>query len=790
MKRGVKITLGVVAAAVVVVLLYVFVFSPRTITVDIVFPSVAEDNPTLKVVSSVDEKNISKNSPTVDLKVKRSGDEVELKTLDDNTFDSKEVARGDDKLTIEIPTPEITAFEYEIKENGRLVEFNWDVDYPPYNIAEVKLQRNGVVIYKDGQKYTDELEQFQNETLSYQLFVEYSYGPIVIQRESNVKNIKVGTLPVNVQINVDLGKGLSTENVIVAIDEATKTLLETGEVTFEEISQGSHDIVLRFDNLTILEKSVTLDWNDGNTHSFDLAIPAVKLSDFSLEIVDEGYFINWETVIPEEFENEDVSYRILYDDQEMDILQEEVVIPLFEENNLINIVPYYKEIKFGESHSVELKGKPRLSLIDVPEYVDSTDVSIKIDSYNVSDIECTLNGETKDLSTDATLVSFENLEQGEHEIVIRATGVYGRNLEDTSSFIVDTIPPNEPSLGSAEMKDGEIHINFETVKDLARLEGKIVVSEQYKIPFKIETNTLVIPVPEEDTGFKGKLGVNVTAFDFAGNESQETHFEIEVIDFSKIKEGIELSVEQRDYEEASVFVKSENITEDATLNVIVTTPKNTYEYRYSLSEKIGQKEILKDTYFGKIKLEYFINIAGIKSETITATETEIELTNLKGFHVYQTAEDGRFAVEFLQLPDKDVSYKVRRKIKGADLYQAMRQLVYRKPERPGQPVVLVAEFESPFSDTDQATMSVYVEIEVSGEGYDYEIVKDNVPLYQGATILTGEKTDEVTYDYKAFPILISKELIIKEGSTLSLSGEGLVLLQDGSSIDVDGTLEM
>jgi hypothetical protein len=791
MKRGVKITLGVVAAAVVVaVLLYIFVFSPKTITVDVVFPSVAEDNPTLKVVSSIEEKNISKNSPTVELKVKRSGDEVELKTLDDNILDSKSVARGDDELTIEIPTPEITAFEYELKENGRLVEFNWDVDYPPYNIAEVKLQRNGVVISKDGQKYTDELEQFQNETLSYQLFVEYTYGPVVILRESDVKNIKVGTLPVNVQINVDLGKGLSTEKVIVAIDEATKTLLETGKVTFEEISQGGHDIALRYDNLTILEKSVTLDWNDGNTHNFDFTIPSVKLSDFSLEIVDEGYLIDWETIIPEDFENEDVSYRIMYDDQEMDVLQEEIVIPLFEENNLINVIPYYKEIKFGESHSIELKGKPRLSLIDVPEYVDSTDVSIIIESYNVSDIECTLNGETKELSTDATMVSFENLAQGEHEIALKASGVYETTLEDSSSFIVDTIPPNEPSLGSAEMKDGEIHINFETVKDLARLEGEIIVSEQHTIPFEIENNTLVIPVPKEDTGFRGKLGVNVTAYDFAGNESQETHFEIEVIDFSKIKEGIELSVEQRDYEEASVFVRSDNITENATLNVIVTTPKNTYEYRYSLSEKIKQKETLKDTYFGKIKLEYFIDIAGIRSETITATETEIELTNLKGFHVYQTAEDGRFSVEFLQLPDKDVSYKVRRKIKGADLYQAMRQLDYRKPERPGQPVVLVAEFESPFTDTEQATMSVYVEIEVSGEGYDYEIVKDNIPLYQGATILTGDKTDEVAYDYKAFPILISKELTIEEGSTLSLSGEGLVLLQDGASIEVDGSLEM
>lgn len=791
MKRGVKITLGVVAAVVIVaVLLYLFVFSPKTITVDVVFPSVAEDNPTLKVVSSIDENELSKNSPSVNLKVKRAGDEVELKTLNDKTLDSKEITRGEDQLTFEIPTPKISSFEYELKDNGRLVKFNWDVDYPPYNIDEVKLQRNGVVIFKDGREYTDELEQFQNETLTYQLFVKYSYGPIVIQRESNVKNIKVGTLPVNVKINVDLGEGLSTEKVIVSIDDATKTLLETSEVTFEKISQGSHDIVLIYDNLTILKKSVSLDWNDGNPHIFDFAIPSVKLSDFSLEIVDDGYLINWETVIPEEFNVDDVSYRIVYDDQILDLLQNEVVIPLFKENKMINIVPYYRETKFGESHSIELKGKPRLSLIDVPEYIDSTDIRIRIDAYNVSDIEYILNGESKVLSEDATVISFEDLEQGEYKIALKATGIYGRTLEDEDSFIVDTIPPNEPTLGSAEMKDGEIFINFETVKDLAHLKGMIIVSEQHTIPFEVATNTLVIPVPEEDTGFRGKLGVDVTAYDFAGNESQKTHFEIEVIDFSKIKEGIELSVEQKDYEEANILVKSEYVTEDATLNVIATTPKNTYEFQYPLSKEINEKEILKNTYFGKIKLEYFIDIAGIRSETLTATETEIKLTSLKGFHVYQIAEDGRFVVEFLQLPDEDASYKIRRKIKGADLYQAMRQLDYRKPERPGQPVVLVAEFESPFSDTEQATMSVYVEVEVTGVGYEYKIVKDNIPLYQGATILTGEKTEEIAYDSNAFPILISKKLSIEQGSSLSLSGEGLILLQDGASIEVDGNLEL
>ncbi|MFO7881027.1 MAG: right-handed parallel beta-helix repeat-containing protein [Kosmotogaceae bacterium] len=789
MKRGVKITLGVVAAAVVVaVLLYIFVFSPSTITVNVVFPSATKDNPTLKVVSSIDENDLSKNSPSVDLKVKRTGDEVELKTLDDRTLDNREVVRGEDKITFEISTPQISAFEYEIKENGRLVEFSWNIDYPPYEIAEVNLQRNGVVIFKDGQQYTDELEQFQNETLSYQLFVEYNYGPVVIQRESEVKNVKVGPLPVDIHITVDLGEGLSTNNVIVAIDDATKTLYETNEVTFEEISQGKHDIIVSYKNIVFSKKSVSLDWNSGNPYNFDFSIPSLRLSDFSLDTVDEGYHIEWETIIPEGLERDNVSYKIMFDNEELDVAKNEAVIPLFEVDKDIDIVPYYKEIEFGESYSMELKGKPRLSLIDIPEYISSTDIDIRVEAYNLSDLELILNGETKELSAQATIVSLKDLEQGEHEIVLKGTGAYGKPLEKKTSFIVDTIPPNEPELESAELKDGEIHINFETVEDLESMKGKIIVSEQYTIPFEIETNKLIIPVLEEDTGFRGKLVVDVTAYDFAGNESQETHFEIEVIDFSKIKEGIELSVEQKDYEEASIIVKSIGITEQATLNVIVTTPKETYEFQYPLSEEVSQREKLKDTYFGRIKLEYFIDIAGIRSETIIATETDISLTQLKGFHVYQIAEDGRFVVEFLQLPDKDASYKVRRKIKGANLYQAMKQMEYQKPERAGQPVTLIAEFESPFTDTRQASMSVYVEVEVIGEGYNYKIIKDDVPLYQGATILTGEKTEEITYDSNAFPILISKKLAIENDAVLALNGEGLVLLQDGASIEIDGEL--
>ncbi|MFW6120893.1 MAG: right-handed parallel beta-helix repeat-containing protein, partial [Petrotogales bacterium] len=791
MKRGVKITLGVVAAVVVIaVLLYIFVFSPRTVTVNVVFPSAAVDNPTLKVASSIDEKELSKNSPSVDLKVKRTGDEVELKTLDDEVLNDKEAVRGEDRLTFEIPTPQISAFEYELKQNGRVVEFNWNIDYPPYEISEVNLQRNGVVIFNDGQQYTDELEQFQNEKLTYQLLVEYNYGPVVIERESDVKSIKVGTLPVNVNISVDLGEGLSTEKVLVAIDDATKTLLETSEVTFEEISQGSHEIVLSYSNLTILEKSMSLDWNDGNPHVFDFVIPSLKLSDFSLEIVDEGYHIQWETIIPENIDRDKVSYRILFDDEELDISQSEVIIPLFVEDKEISVIPFYEEIEFGDYNSIELRGKPRLSLINVPEYVDSTDIQIEIETYNIVDLKYILDGNIEELSKDATMISFKDLEQGEHELVIKGTGVYGRSLEEKASFIVDTIPPNEPLLESAELKDGEIHINFETVKDLARLKGKITVSEQQTIPFDIESSNLVIPLPDEDTGFRGKLGIDVIAYDFAENKSQETHFDVEVIDFGKIKDGIELSFEQKDYEEVSLFVKSEYITEDATLNVIATTPKGTYEFQYPLVEKFSIKEALKDTYFGKIKLEYFIDIAGIRSETITATETDIRLTQLKGFHVYQTDEDGKFSVEFMQLPDEDVTYKVRRKIKGANLYQAMKQLEYQKPERAGQQVILIAEFESPFTDTEQASMSVYVEIEIIGEGYNFKIIKDNVPLYQGATILTGDKTEEFIYDSNAFPILISRELNIEEEAVLSLNGEGLILLQDGASIVVDGELEL
>ena len=180
MKRSLKLTIGIaIPIAVLLVLLYFFLWTPITITVSVLFPTDAQGNPTIKAVSSIEEVNLSKNEPSAKLKAKRS-DSVEFVTLEGVLLERKEITSGIKELKYAFPEPNISSFDYAFSEDGKQLILNWRAESSPYNIDTISLERNGTVVIRKGSSYTDNIVDFQGKTLSYDLTIGYKLSLIHI----------------------------------------------------------------------------------------------------------------------------------------------------------------------------------------------------------------------------------------------------------------------------------------------------------------------------------------------------------------------------------------------------------------------------------------------------------------------------------------------------------------------------------------------------------------------------------------------------------------------------------
>ncbi|MBO8165930.1 MAG: hypothetical protein H0Z25_01755 [Kosmotoga sp.] len=787
MKRSLKLTIGIaIPIAVLLVLLYFFLWTPITITVSVLFPTDAQGNPTIKAVSSIEEVNLSKNEPSAKLKAKRS-DSVEFVTLEGVLLERKEITSGIKELKYAFPEPNISSFDYAFSEDGKQLILNWRAESSPYNIDTISLERNGTVVIRKGSSYTDNIVDFQGKTLSYDLTIGYKYGPVYIEK-SKVISVEVPLLPVEVEVKVTPGKGLDPEKVSLILDEMSNKLEANLKAVFSAVAQGKHKLELQYDGITLLTKEVVLKWNDDIPYLFEFPIDSIEISELSAVRDGDSVKLSWKSDLKSYVET-DVSYLITVDASTFKTMENSYILPLPEETTQIKVIPLYKGVPFGPEKSIEVMGKPYFELGEIPAFVPSDNLIITFKAKNLSNLILSLDdGAPVKVDIQKAVVPFKNLSEGLHRLAFSIIDLYGDSFTKSATFVVDTTPPNEPTLLNYSVDENRIVVDLGISSDTASIFGEVIVSNTTTYHIETETNQIIIPVPSPETGFSGTLEFFLTAIDRAGNKSMKSSYKIELVNFKKIKDALSFNVIQKDYQPVTIRVANTIASKDASLTIFVETPKGTNTYTYDLSRTFNVLEPLDGIYFGDLRILYSINALGIESPTYVATETRVDLKNLEGFYAYQIDEDGKFRVRFYPVPDPDVKYRIRRKILNTPINQEVKTVLPDEIDFKDDPPI-VRDFDSPLLLTNDATTEVSVEVEIITDHYSYKFPEKLLTLYRGASILTGTATN-AAFDENAYPILIAENYTIPDNVEVSIQGDGLLLIQDGASFVVNGKLNV
>ncbi|OAA31340.1 hypothetical protein AT15_07535 [Kosmotoga arenicorallina S304] len=786
MKRSLKLTIGItIPIAVLLVLLYFFLW-PITITVSAIFPTDAQGNPTIKAISSIEEVTLSKDKPSAKLKAKRK-DSVDFVTLEGVLLDRKEIVREVKELKYAFPEPDINLFNYSFSEDGKELILSWRAESSPYNIDSVSLERNGTAVTRKGDSYTDNIVDYQGKRLSYDLTIGYKYGPVYIEK-SKTLSVEIPMLPVEIEVKVSLGKGLDPEKVSLLLDEKPYKLESNLKAIISTVPQGKHKLELKYDGISLLTKEVVLKWNDDIPYLFEFPIDSIEISELSATRDGENMNLNWKSDL-KSYEETDVSYLITVDASNFVTKEKSFVLTLPEETMQIVVTPLYKGVAFGLEETVEVLGKPFFELGTIPGYIPSTSLEIQFEAKNISELLLSLDGaEPAKIDTQKGKIVFEELSEGVHAISFYITDLYGESFTKSATFVVDTTPPNEPTLLNYNIVGKRIIINLATSSDTVSISGEVNVSDTTTFHIETKNNQITVPVPSPETGFNGTLELFLTAIDRAGNMSMQAHYEIELVNFEEIVGSLGFDVIQKDYKPVTLRISNSRVSEEASITVFVETLKGTRLFTYNLSNTFSVSEPLEGVYFGDLKISYIINALGIESPTYVATETRVDLKNLDGFYAYQVDEDGKFRVRFYPVPDPDVKYRIRRKILDTPVNQEIKTISFEETDLDSDTPIL-KDFDSPLPLTNNATMEISVEVEIITDQYSYKFPEKRLTLYKGATILTGNATD-AEFDKRAFPILIAENYTIPNDSEVSIAGKGLVLIQDGSSFVVNGTLNI
>ncbi|AKI97148.1 hypothetical protein [Kosmotoga pacifica] len=787
MKRSLKVTIGVAISLVALLVLFYFVFwTPRTITVSALFPTGATGNPTIKAVSSVAEVTLSKNEPSAKLKVKRK-DTVEFRTLEGVLLDREDVTKDTREIKFGFPEPRISEFNYIFSEDGKQLILNWDAISSPYSIDSVIVKRNGTVISRKGNSYSDAIIDFQGKTLSYELIVGYKYGPVYIEK-SEVLTVKVPLLPVEVEVKVILDEGLNAEKVQVLLDDTPVTLNENGKAIFSRVEQGKHRISLKYDTIELFSEDEIFRWNEDIPYLFEFPIYAIEISELSATRKGDSLKLSWKSDL-KSYHEKDVSYLLKLGALSFNSTQTSYELKIPEETSTLTIVPMYRGVPFGPEKVLKVMGKPFFEIGSVPLFVPSNELKIDFKARNLSELQMELDsGSPVNIDIDKGSVTFKDLSEGPHSISFRAKDLYGETLMKNATFTVDTTPPNEPEILEYRIEGNRIIVELGITSDTVSVYGEVLVSDDTIYHIETESNQIVLPVPAPNTGFTGTLEFFLTAVDRAGNESMKASYEVKLVDFEKILSSLNFDVIQKDYKPITVRIVNSKATKDASVTVIVETPKGQNTFVYDLSKPFNVLEPIEGTYFGDLKISYKVNTLGIESPTVIATETTVDLKNLEGFYVYQVDEDGKFRVRFYPVPDPDVRYRIRRKLLDTPVNQEIKTVLPEEVKLDDDPPV-VKDFDSPFSLTSEATIEVCVEVEILTDYYSYKFPEKKLTLYKGATILTGTATT-ASFDENAYPILIAENYVIPQGTEVYIKGDGLLLIQDGASFVVNGRLEI
>ncbi|ACR80045.1 hypothetical protein [Kosmotoga olearia] len=795
MKRSSKIMLFIGLIAVVIVLIYFLAIKPITINVSVIFPNAAKGNPTIKVSSSIEEIQLSKNSPSASIRVKGK-DTIKFSTLEGVVLQRKDFEKGMKELTYTFPEPKISEFTYKLSEEAPEVTLHWSLDKGPYNIRGISLERNGITISRENRPFVDKVADFQGKNVSYQLIAEFEYGPVSID-VSKVVTIDVPKYPVEVRIMLKIPQGLSRDMVKVSLDDMELSPGEDNTVVFKSVSQGKHSITLSYGKVELLKQEAVFDWNNGLPYLMNYSLPVISITKPIVEkLKGEKLKVSWSSTF-EDFDAANISYKVKIADITEVTTTTEMVIEIPAEDSILSISPCYFGVVFGKTQEITVRGKPRLEIKTISKYSTATEVTIPYIAKNVETLSMKLdNSEKTQLEPTSGFVKFVGLDEGLHEVELKAVGIYGESLIATTSFIVDTIPPNEPEVVDVKLGKGVITLILGPLSsDVSKITGYVKVTDEliHEVELEVFTETpsvITIPVPENIEGFDGILEVSLLAEDFAGNVSQVNVQKVSIVDFEELFKKIEFSINQKDYEPVNVQIKTHFVSPNATLTVYLDSPKGSFIFEYPLAEELRVEEKVEGVYFGKMQLSYQLNVAGVKSPTILATETEVTLKELKNFRAFQTTEDGNFRVEFVQLPDPEIRYVIKRKITNTRYYQDIRT-VEPIPLKEGEPLpTLKVDFDSPFEYTDDSTLLINVEVIVTGKDFETKFTKKDIPLFKGATIVTGKFDKEFVYDSNAMPILFTGFVQILPTGSIKIRGNGEILIQDGASIEVRGSLEI